>query len=129
MPRQLGHTPPHELCEGERHCFPATGVTAPACGRLIARRRTMDERAITRRTVVQGSAALAGMAALGALPLRAPAAPVAAGETVIPWLDQPPPFPFAPAPAATQLVWEELGSQITPDEKFFTVAHHGMQII
>ena len=89
----------------------------------------MDQREITRRTVLQGSAALAGMAALGGLPLRARAAPVAAGETVIPWLDQPPPFPFSPAPAATQLVWEELGGQRTPDEKFFTVAHFGMQIV
>ena len=88
----------------------------------------MDEHEITRRAVLQGGAALAGLAVLGTS-MAAFAAPVAAGEEVLPWLDQPPPFPFSPAPAAQQLVWEELGSQITPDEKFFTVAHHGMQII
>ena len=89
----------------------------------------MTERDITRRAVLQGGAALAGLTALGGWPTAALAAPVAAGEVVIPWLDQPPPFPFSPAPAATQLVWEELGGQRTPDEKFFTVVHFGMQVI
>lgn len=88
----------------------------------------MDEREVTRRAMLQGGAALAALAALGA-PLAALAAPVAAGETVLPWLDQPPPFPFPPEVAAQQLVWEELGGQLTPNEKFFTVNHHGMQII
>ena len=32
------------------------------------------------------------------------------GEEVIPWLDQPPPPPFPPDVADTQLVWEELDS-------------------
>ena len=46
----------------------------------------MDEREITRRAVLQGGAALAGLAMLGA-PLAALVAPVAAGEEVILWLD------------------------------------------
>ena len=89
----------------------------------------MDEREVTRRAVLQGGAALAGLAALGA-PLAALAAPAAAGESIIPWLDQPVPIP-PPAQGILgyPLVWEELNSQITPDEKFFTVSHHGMQII
>lgn len=89
----------------------------------------MDDREITRRTVLQASAALAGLAALGT-PLAALASPTAAGETVIPWLDQPVPIP-PPAQGilGQPLVWEEVGSQITPSEKFFTVAHNGMQII
>jgi hypothetical protein len=44
---------------------------------------------------------------------------------VIPWLDQPPPFPGSPDVVATQLVWEELGAELTPNEKFFTVQHYG----
>ena len=89
----------------------------------------MDEREVTRRAVLQGGAALAGLAVLGT-PMAAFAAPVAAGEEVIPWLDQPMPVPPpAQGIVGQQLVWEELGSQITPDEKFFTVSHHGMQII
>jgi DMSO/TMAO reductase YedYZ molybdopterin-dependent catalytic subunit len=89
----------------------------------------MDEREITRRTVLQGSAALAALAALGT-PHAALAAPIAAGETVIPWLDQPVPIPPpAQGVLGQPLVWEEVGSQITPSEKFFTVAHHGMQVI
>jgi DMSO/TMAO reductase YedYZ molybdopterin-dependent catalytic subunit len=87
----------------------------------------MDEREISRRALLQGSAALAGLALFGA-PLAALAAPVADGYEVIPWLDQPPPLP-QPADAAQQLVWEELGAQLTPNEKFFTVWHFGMQII
>lgn len=89
----------------------------------------MDGNDITRRQVLQGGAALAGLAALGA-PLAALAAPTAAEETVIPWLDQRPPPPPPPLDAVwQQLVWEEQGSQITRNEKFFTVTHHGMQII
>ena len=85
----------------------------------------MDEREITRRAVLQGGAALAGLAMLGA-PLAALAAPVEEGEEVIPWLDQTPPNPV-PDIVGQPLVWEELGTEITPNEKFFTVAHFGMQ--
>ncbi len=90
----------------------------------------MDDRGISRRTVLQGGAALAGLAALGGVPMAVFAAPVAAGEEVIPWLDQPMPVPPpARGIVGQQLVWEELGSQLTLNEKFFTVSHHGMQII
>ena len=44
---------------------------------------------------------------------------------MLPWLDQPPPFPGPPEQVATQLVWEELGAPLTPTEKFFTVQHYG----
>lgn len=90
----------------------------------------MDEREITRRAILQGGAALAGLAALG-VPLSALAAPVTAAEyEVIPWIDQrPAPPPPPPDAVGQQLVWEELGSQITPSEKFFTVQHHGRPVI
>jgi DMSO/TMAO reductase YedYZ molybdopterin-dependent catalytic subunit len=80
--------------------------------------------AISRRTILKGSATLAALVALG-VPLEALAAEVAPGEQVIPWLDQPPPSPLPPEVVATQLVWEELGGQLTPNEKFFTVQHYG----
>lgn len=89
----------------------------------------MEGHGITRRAVLQGGAALAGLAMFGA-PIEAWVAPVAAGYEVIPWLDQPMPVPPpAQGIVGQQLVWEELGSQLTPSEKFFTVAHYGMQII
>src|SRR5918997_3173965 len=84
----------------------------------------MNEREISRRTLLQGSAALAGLVALG-VPLEALEVATAAGEVVVPWLDQPPPFPGPPEQVATQLVWEELDALLTWNEKFFTVQHYG----
>ena len=86
----------------------------------------MNEREISRRTLLQGSAALAGLVALG-FPSEALETAVAAGEEVIPWLDQPPPFPIPPEQSGvgTQLVWEEVGDLLTWTHKFFTVQHYG----
>ncbi len=90
----------------------------------------MDEREVTRRAVLQGGAALAGLAVFGGLPTAALAAPVAAGYEIIPWLDQPVSVPAALRDAVGQpLVWEEVGAQITPSEKFFTVKHYGQPTI
>ena len=90
----------------------------------------MDEREITRRAVLQGGAALAGLAIFGGLPLGALGAPVAAEYELIPWLDQrPTPPPPPPDIAGQQLVWEELESQLTPNEKFFYVQHYGRPVI
>ena len=47
------------------------------------------------------------------------------GDVVLPWLDQPPPFP-APDFAGHQLVWEELDSWLIPSEKFHFVTHYGL---
>ena len=47
------------------------------------------------------------------------------GDVVLPWLDQPPPFPF-PEAAGSQLVWEELDSWLIPPEKFHFVTHFGV---
>jgi DMSO/TMAO reductase YedYZ molybdopterin-dependent catalytic subunit len=47
------------------------------------------------------------------------------GDVVLPWLDQPPPFPF-PDAAGSQLVWEELDSWLIPPEKFHFVTHYGV---
>jgi DMSO/TMAO reductase YedYZ molybdopterin-dependent catalytic subunit len=73
-----------------------------------------------------GGAAVAGLSVFRvAGPARAfPAQP--ADEEVVPWLDRradvPPP---AQDVIGNQLVWEQLDSWITPNEKFFTIKHYG----
>ena len=44
------------------------------------------------------------------------------GEAVIPWLDQPPPN-TDPNGTKSTLIWEQLDSWITPNDKFFGIAH------
>jgi DMSO/TMAO reductase YedYZ molybdopterin-dependent catalytic subunit len=73
-----------------------------------------------REFIVQGSAALAALTFFHSR--FAHAFPSRAGETVIPWLDQPSPNPV-PAVIKTQLVWEDLDSWVTPNDKFFSIAH------
>ena len=73
-----------------------------------------------REFILQGSAALGALAFFHSR--FAHAFPSRAGETVIPWLDQPPPNPV-PAVIQTQLVWEDLDSWVTPNDKFFSIAH------
>ncbi|HJU06448.1 MAG TPA: sulfite oxidase [Nitrospiraceae bacterium] len=71
--------------------------------------------------LIQSSAALVGMAGLY-FARSANAFPTRPGETVIAWLDQPAPNPV-PQVIQSQLVWEDLNSWITPNEKFFSIAH------
>jgi DMSO/TMAO reductase YedYZ molybdopterin-dependent catalytic subunit len=85
----------------------------------------MNTGAISRRSMLQGGAALAGLAFLR-LERLVEAAPLQPDEELIPWLDQ---RAETPAPAreraGQQLVWEELDSWITPNDKFFTIKHFG----
>jgi DMSO/TMAO reductase YedYZ molybdopterin-dependent catalytic subunit len=74
-----------------------------------------------REFIVQSSAVLAGIAGLYVSRL-AHAFPARPGEEVIPWLDQPAANPD-PVGIQTQLVWEELDSWITPNDKFFSISH------
>ena len=68
------------------------------------------------------SGALAGIALLSD---RAFAQSGTAGEKLIPWSDQPPPVPPPLANVAKGLTrWEDLGSWITPNDKFFSIAHY-----
>lgn len=69
-----------------------------------------------------GGAALAGWAFLHA-PWFAEAFPARPGEEVIPWLDQPPANPV-PQVVANLPKWEEFDTWITPNDKFFSVAHY-----
>jgi DMSO/TMAO reductase YedYZ molybdopterin-dependent catalytic subunit len=80
-----------------------------------------------REFLVQGSAALAALTVLQASRL-AHAYPGRPGETVVPWLDQPPENPV-PQVVANQLKWEDLDTWITPNEKFFSIAHYNRPTI
>jgi DMSO/TMAO reductase YedYZ molybdopterin-dependent catalytic subunit len=101
-----------------------------------------EHREISRRTLLKGGGALAGLTVLR---VAGPAhafpghsgegeghddEPEAAqslgqsGEEVIPWLDQPPESPF-PDNVGNLLKWEELDSWLTPSENFFFVNHYG----
>ena len=82
---------------------------------------------LTRRDLVlKGSAAVAAYAVLHSS-RAAQAFPSRPGEVVIPWLDQP--APMDDPTVVDQLVWEELDSWITPNEKFFGVTHFGWPVI
>src|SRR5437660_4071932 len=86
----------------------------------------MDTRSVSRRELLlTGSTALAAVAFLRLDRLVA-AAPLKPGEEALLWLDQraevPPP---ARDVIGQQLVWEELDSWITPNDKFFTIKHFG----
>jgi len=83
---------------------------------------------LSRRDALRAGAGF-GMAALaGGLPELALALAPQPGEEVLPWLDQPPPT-AAPDVVGTQLVWEQLDSWITPNDKFFTVQHYNKPVI
>ena len=99
---------------------------------------TMDEREVSRRTLLKGGgAALAGLTVLRvAGPAHAfpghvdddqpdsARAFVDPGGEVIEWLDQPPPNPV-PHITGNLLQWEALDSFLTPAEEFFYVKHYG----
>ena len=83
----------------------------------------MDTHRLSRRDLlIRGSAALAGLTLLHS-PLQAQAFPSRPGEEVIPWVDQPPPHP-RPQVVSNLLQWEELNTWITPNAKFFRIAHY-----
>ncbi|WP_299638868.1 sulfite oxidase [Devosia sp.] len=75
---------------------------------------------LARREFILSSAALTAMAVLHSRP--AYAYPTRAGETVVPWLDQPTENPD-PVGIQQQLVWENLDSWITPNDRFFSISH------
>jgi DMSO/TMAO reductase YedYZ molybdopterin-dependent catalytic subunit len=82
---------------------------------------------IARRDFVAGSAMVLAAATL--LQMRpAHAFSSKPGEVVVPWLDQPGENPI-PDVVANQLVWEDLESWITPNEKFFSIAHYDRPVV
>ena len=87
----------------------------------------MTQQNISRRTLLKGSATLAGAAFLP-FPGMARAFGAQPGEVVIPWLDQPAENPV-PEVAANLLEWERLDSWLTPTRDFFSVSHFGHPVI
>ncbi len=76
---------------------------------------------LTRRDLLlKGSVAFATYAVLHSS--RVGAFPSRPGETVIPWLDQPAENPV-PGIIHNQLVWEDMDSWITPNDKFFFITN------
>jgi DMSO/TMAO reductase YedYZ molybdopterin-dependent catalytic subunit len=80
-----------------------------------------------REFITKGSAALTGLAAFFAT-RHAYAFPSRPGEEVVKWLDQLPPNPV-PEIIKNQLVWEDLDSWVTPNDKFFSIAHFNRPVI
>ena len=71
-----------------------------------------------------------GFAGIAMLSGRAFAQTGVAGDKLIPWSDQPPPVPPPLENVAKGLTrWEDLGSWITPNDKFFSIAHYGRRSI
>ena len=82
----------------------------------------MQHHTLSRRELlVAGGATLATMALFNSR--LAQAAPLRQGEVVLPWLDQPEENPV-PEVIDNQLVWEEVDSWITPNDRFFGIAHY-----
>ena len=79
-----------------------------------------------REFIINGSAALAALAVFQSQ--FAWAFPSRAGETVVAWLDQPAENPV-PEVIKSQLVWEDLDSWVTPNDKFFSIAHFDRPVI
>src|SRR5947208_1839730 len=77
---------------------------------------------ISRRELIRGGAALAGLAAMG-IPEWALAA-AAQGEEVIAWTDLPSNFNPNPAQMDTRTI--QKSTFITPTEKFFSVQHYNV---
>ena len=75
---------------------------------------------IARREFILSSAAFTAMALFRTS--KAYAYPSRPGEKIIPWLDQPEESPD-PVGIQNQLVWEDLDSWITPNDKFFSISH------
>lgn len=73
-----------------------------------------------RELIRNGSAALAALMVFQSR--FAEAIPGRSGDKVLAWLDQPADNPV-PNEIKTQLVWEDLDSWITPNDKFFSIAH------
>ena len=80
-----------------------------------------------REFITKGSAAVAGLAAFLAS-RHAYAFPGRPGEEMVPWLDQLAPNPV-PEVIKNQLVWEDFDSWITPNDKFFSIAHFNRPVI
>jgi DMSO/TMAO reductase YedYZ molybdopterin-dependent catalytic subunit len=77
----------------------------------------------TRRRLLQGGLAAAGLAALGVPEWVLPA--LAQGEVVVPFTDIPANANFTPNPVTRQLDIRTISGPFTPKDQFFTTQHYG----
>jgi DMSO/TMAO reductase YedYZ molybdopterin-dependent catalytic subunit len=78
-----------------------------------------------RRDFLAGGSATAGMALFQSRAFGQ----TGSAERVVPWVDQPAPVPAAAAAIKAQTPWEQLDAWITPNEKFFAIAHYDVPTI
>ena len=79
-----------------------------------------------REFIIGGGATIAALATFQSR--LATAFPTRGGEKVVAWLDQMPPNPV-PEVIKNQLVWEDLDSWVTPNDKFFSIAHFNRPVV
>src|SRR5215218_2903004 len=77
----------------------------------------------TRRNVLKGGLAVAGLGVLGVPEWALPA--LAQGETLVPFSDWPENFNPAPAPDRRLLDSRKIDGAMTPKDQFFTTQHYG----
>jgi DMSO/TMAO reductase YedYZ molybdopterin-dependent catalytic subunit len=77
----------------------------------------------TRRDVLKGTFAVAGLAALGLPEWMMPV--LAQGESVVPFTDLPANVNFTPTPVNRQLDIRTIAGPFTPKDQFFTTQHYG----
>jgi DMSO/TMAO reductase YedYZ molybdopterin-dependent catalytic subunit len=77
----------------------------------------------TRREILRGSLALAGLSALGIPEWALPS--LAQGETVVPFTDIPANSNFTPAPDRRTFDIRKIEGAFTPKDEFFTTQHYG----
>ncbi len=76
----------------------------------------------TRRDLLKGGLAVAGLGILGMPEFALPA--LAQGEVLVPFTDLPETFP-APAADRRQLDVRKIDGPLTPKDQFFTTQHYG----
>jgi DMSO/TMAO reductase YedYZ molybdopterin-dependent catalytic subunit len=81
----------------------------------------------SRRDVLKGSLALAGLGVLNVPAWALPA--LAQGETVVPFADWPENFNPAPAPDRRLLDSRKIDGPFTPPDQFFTTQHYGHPVV
>src|SRR5688572_20829058 len=77
----------------------------------------------TRRDLLRGSFALAGLSVFGVPEWALPA--LAQGETVVPFTDLPENINLTPTPDRRTLDIRRIDGPLTPKDQFFTTQHYG----
>ena len=81
----------------------------------------------TRRDILKGSLALAGLGVLGLPEWALPA--LAQGETVVPFTDLPETINLTPGPERRLLDIRTIDGPFTPKDQFFTTQHYGHPVV